>query len=244
MAIGAPGKEQFRDAIVELRNVHIIAAMQPLIDMRGEITANDEFKMRGGLDNTTRDHIKQHLQRCDKWRRVVTYNPDGEAIDEKIKKAVDPTNLINGAKYAGESTKDPLKMEEKPFGADDIQSAPGPLRQIPWSLDGDDENIPLNSRLNFRNGAGFLLLQSVDAAIVGWTRLESRHSTRFITPFDSMRIYQYYVQILEYLEIFTGDVNRVDFAAGVRPTEEPRGAENSPNMASELAGTSGVKDTK
>ena len=36
-------------------------------------------------------------------------------------------------------------------------------------------------------------------------------------------MYGSYVQVLEYLNAFAGDANRVDMAAGVRPTEEPLG---------------------
>ena len=44
------GREQFRNAITEFRNLHIIAAMRPLFTMRSELTGNDEFQDRGGAD--------------------------------------------------------------------------------------------------------------------------------------------------------------------------------------------------
>lgn len=244
MPIGAPGVEQFRDAIVELRNVHIIAAISPLMEFRAEVIGNDEFKQRGGIDTTTTLHLTTHLQNCDKWRRVVTYSPNGEALDVRIKKAIDPKQLIGGTKLTGQPSDKPLESDLVPFGSDEVQGAPGMMRQLPWCLDGSDIDIPVNSKLNYRNGNGFLLLQAVDAAIVGWTRLESRFATRFITVGDSMRMYGHYVQILDFLRIFGSDENRIDFAAGVRPTEEPRGPGNSPNMASEAAGASGVLAAK
>ncbi|KKL23528.1 hypothetical protein LCGC14_2424450, partial [marine sediment metagenome] len=37
MPIGNPGQEQFRDAIVEYRNVHISAAIAPLMLFREEV---------------------------------------------------------------------------------------------------------------------------------------------------------------------------------------------------------------
>ena len=36
MPAGAPGNEQFRRAIVEFRNLHIVAALGPLFDFRSE----------------------------------------------------------------------------------------------------------------------------------------------------------------------------------------------------------------
>jgi hypothetical protein len=249
MGIGAPGAEQFRDAIVEMRNQHVIFAMGFLMDLRQELVSNDEFKVRGGFDDTTRDHFLKLLQTCDKARRVVTYCPNRAGLADRIKAAIDTSKVIAIA-YAKKGAKDqllsgqpadvPLSPDMQPFGGDEVQGAPGLMRQVPWALDGTDEDIPLNSKLNFRSNGGFLLLQAVDAAIVSWTRIESRHNTRFITVGDSMRMYATYVQILEYLLVFGGDVNRVDFAAGVRPSEEPRGSANSPNMLSEKAGESGI----
>lgn len=248
MPIGAPGLEQFRDAIVEMRNQHVISAMAPLMDLRMELVLNDEFKQRGGFDDTTRDHFLKLLQNCDKFRRVITYAPNREGLAKRIAAAIDTSQVIaiayKGGKredqLAGQPANMPLKPDMQPFGGDEVQGAPGLMRQVPWALDGTDDDIPLNSKLNFRSNNGFLLLQAVDAAIVAWTRLESRHSTRFITVGDSMRMYAIYVQILEYLMIFGGDVNRVDFAAGVRASEEPRGPGNSPNMITEVAGDSGI----
>ena len=78
-------------------------------------------------------------------------------------------------------------------------------------------------------------LGAIDRAVVNWTRLESRFRTSFIYVKDSMRMYGSYVQVLEYLKAFAGDANRVDMAAGVRPTEEPLGPTDSPNLRTESA---------
>ncbi len=253
MGIGDPGQEQFRDAITnDFRNGHIIAAMSPLMDMRREITGNDDFMNRTSIDSVTRNHFIKHLQRCDRLRRAITYNRSGESLSDIYASAISTAEIVGSdpatgasadSPVTGASADSPLTSGNTPFSSDEVQGAPGSLRQIPWALDGTNQNIPLNSKLEFRSSTGLLLLQAVDAAIVAWTRLESRFSTRFITVEDSMRMYQHYVQILEFLEAFTGDENRVDFAAGVLPTEEPRGAGNSPNMVSETAGASGISAT-
>ena len=78
MPIGAPGQEQFRRAITTLRNLHIAAALSPLVTMRSELLANDELSDRGGVDDPTRDHLITLLVNCDRWRRRVTHNPDGD----------------------------------------------------------------------------------------------------------------------------------------------------------------------
>ena len=139
--------------------------------------------------------------------------------------------LIERAIRAGET----LAASPAPFGGEEIQEAPGGLVALPWALDGSDANIPLASQLNFRSQNALVLLGAIDRAIVNWTRLESRFRTSFIYVKDSMRMYGSYVQVLEYLKAFAGDANRVDLAAGVRPTEEPLGPTDSPNLRSESA---------
>ena len=243
MAVGEPGKEQFRNAIVEFRNTHIMAALTGLIQFRQQIVGNDEFQARGGVDTTTQKSLLTHLQQCDKWRRVITYNPDPDSLEERVKKALDPTNLIAGTPKTGQPEDKPLTPSENPFGGDEVESAAGPMLQLPWAIDGSNPDIPLNSALNFRSGVGFVLLQGCDNAFVGWTRLESRFYTKWITIKDSLRMYSHYMQILEYLLIFGGDRNLLDFPAGVLPSEEPRGPENAANMIKELAGASGIKGT-
>jgi len=223
MPIGAPGQEQFRDAIVEMRNLHIAAGVAPLMLMREEIVTNDDLTDRGGMDDPTRDHFLQLLVNCDKWRRRLTHNPDDLPLGDKILKAVNAEEVIKDA--------------ENPFGGDDVQMASGGLFQLPWALDGSDSNIPLNSTLDMVSQNGIILLGAIDRALVAWTRLNSRDRTRFITQMDSMRIYGHYQEIFAFLVTFGGDSNRVDVAQ-VRAADEPRGPSNSPNRKSEVVGSS------
>lgn len=225
MPAGAPGKEQFRRAIVEFRNLHVVAALGPLFDFRSEIVSNDEFGVRGGLDDTTKNHYISHLLACDRMRRRVTYNPEKSPLGDLIERAIDSQQTLLGS--------------TQPFGGEEVQEAPGGLIALPWALDGTDPNIPLGSQLNFRSQNALILLGAVDRAVCNWTRLESRFRGTFIYVKDSMRMYGNYVQILEYLNAFAGDENRTDMAAGVRPTEEPLGPTDSPNLRTETAG--GVK---
>lgn len=222
MPAGDPGLEQFRRAIPEFRNLHIVAGLGPLFDMRSEVVANDEFGVRGGLDETTKNHCVEHLLSCDRMRRRVTYNPEQTPLGDLIQKATSSSETLLGS--------------TEPFGGDDVQEPPGGLIALPWALDGSDPNIPLGSQLSFRSQNALILLGALDRAIVNWTRLESRFRSTFIYVKDSMRIYGSYVQMLEYLDAFAGDANRVDMAAGVRPTEEPLGPTDSPNMRAESVG--------
>ncbi len=225
MPAGASGKEQFRRAIVEFRNLHVVAALGPIMDFRSEIVSNDEFGVRGGLDDTTKSHYISHLLACDRMRRRVTYNPEKTPLGDLIERAIDSQQTLLGS--------------TEPFGGEEVQEAPGGLITLPWALDGTDPNIPLNSQLNFRSQNALILLGAVDRAVCNWTRLESRFRGTFVYVNDSMRMYGNYVQILEYLNAFAGDLNRTDMAAGVRPTEEPLGPTDSPNLRTETAG--GVK---
>jgi len=222
-----PGQEQFRRAISEIRNLHIVAALGPLFDFRSEIVSNDEFGVRGGLDDTTKEHYVEHLLAADRMRRRVTYNPERAPLGDLIERAT--------------SSQETLLGSTTPFGGDEVQEAPGGLIALPWALDGSDPNIPLSSQLNFRSQNALILLGALDRAIVNWTRLESRFRSTFIYVKDSMRMYGSYVQTLEYLKAFAGDANRVDMAAGVRPTEEPLGPTDSPNLRSESANGSATR---
>jgi hypothetical protein len=223
MPIGDPPQEQFRDAIVEMRNLHIAAGLAPLMLFREEVVTNDDLTDRGGMDDPTRDHFIGQLANADKWRRRLTHNPDNLDLGNKIARAIDADAIITGA--------------ENPFGGDDIQMGSGGLFQLPWAFDGSDPNIPLNSMLDLSGQNGIILLGAIDKGIVAWTRLNSRDRTRFITQTDSMRVYGHYQQVLGFLLTFGGDDNRVDVAQ-VRATDEPRGPENSPNRKTEAVGDS------
>lgn len=218
------GLEQFRRAITEFRNLHIIAALRPLMTMRAELIANDEFSDRGGTDNPTQHHLMMLLLDCDKVRRHVTHNPDGGDLGDKIVTAIDP----NGTATIGDN----------PFGGDDIQGASGGLIDLLWSLDGTDPDIPLLSQLTskFKTSTGGILLGAIDRSIVNWTRLNSRDRTRFITRFDSMRMYGQYQEILGYIKMYLGDANRVDVAQ-ILPSDEPLGPKDSANILGETTGT-------
>jgi hypothetical protein len=226
MPIGAPGQEQFRRAIVTLRNLHIAAALSPLMLMRAEVLANDELSDRGGFDNPTRDSFAALLVNCDRWRRKVTHNPDKKDLGEKIEKAIDDNAKI--------------KEAENPFGGDDIQNQSGGLIDLPFALDGSDVDIPLQSKLRLKSTHALVLVGAIDKAIVAWTRLNSRDRTRFITAFDSMRMYGHYQEILGYIMSFGGDENRVDVAQ-ILPSEEPLGPDSSPNRKAETASGNAVK---
>src|SRR5262245_17429545 len=138
MAVGSPGKEQFRRAIVELRNRHIVAGIQPLMLLRTELIANDDLSDRGGTDDTTRDHFIGLLQNADRWRRRLTHNPDNLPLGDKIAKAID--------------AKQEIKDAGNPFGGDDIQGASQGLIDLPWALDGSDADIPVLSQLKMSSG--------------------------------------------------------------------------------------------
>lgn len=220
MPVGAPGAEQFRDAIVEMRNRHIAAGLAPLFLMRSEVLGNDELENRMGLDTTTQRHFIQLLVNADRMRRRVTHNPNDEALGDQIEKAINANATI--------------ETGAKPFATDDVQQGSTGLMTLPWALDGTDDDIPLRSLFKIKSQNSLLLVGAIDETIVAWTRLQSNGRSRFITVMDSMRIYGRYQEILGYLEAFGGDANIVDVAQ-VLPSEEPRGPANSPNRVTETS---------
>ncbi len=221
MPIGDPGKEQFRRAVITMRNLYIAAGIQPLILLRQELIGNDELSDRGGTDDPTKLHLTNLLINADRWRRRVTHNPDNLELGDKIAKAIDVDAV--------------MEVGENPFGGDDIQNGSGGLIDLPFALDGTDPDIPVASSLRTSSMNALILLNAVDRSIVNWTRLNSRDRTRFITRFDSMRIYGDYQAILGYLNAFCGDSNRIDVAQ-MLPSHEPLGPTDSPNFRSETSG--------
>lgn len=221
MPIGDPGQEEFRDAIVEFRNLDIAAGLDPLFRLREQLVGNDDLRDRSGIDDVTRDHLLGHLKRCDDVRRRVTHNPDHADIGTQLAKAIDPDGSI--------------ESPENPFAGETVQSQSGGLFQLPWAIDGTDPNIPLRSQLDLRNGFAAIVLAAVNRCIVQWSRFESRWRTQFLTINDSMRAYQLYQRVYDLLMTFGGNDQRTDIAQGVRRTEEPRGPTAAPNAAGESA---------
>lgn len=213
-----PGLEQFANIRQEVRNPHIAVGMAPLMLLREELVTDNSFQDRGGMDDNTRDHYIQLLVNCDRWRRRITYNPNGEDLGAAIERAA--------------SVEEVMDANIKPFGGDDIQMPAQPLYPLHWKFDGTDANLPLNSQLDLPSINAYILLGAIDRAIVAWTRLNSADRGMFITKQDSYRIYGAYQMILEYLQAFGGEDNRVDLAQ-LRATDEPRGPENAANRLNE-----------
>lgn len=227
MAIGDPGAEQFRNMILTFRNRSLIAAMQPLLNLRTELVVDDALQTRIGLDNATKNHYLQLLVNADRYRRALTYNPE----DRDIKTLMDEAKDLNV----------PADIGENPFAGDSIQHGNSGMVMVPWDFSGADPNIPTLSQLQSRiafSSNGLLLMGAVDDGLVAWTRLESRKLARFITVPDSLRMYENYQSVLAYLKLFAGDENFIDFAQ-VLPTEEPRGSDNAPNRLTETLGGAG-----
>ena len=88
------------------------------MDFRSEVVSNDEFGVRGGLDETTKNHYIEHLcWPADRMRRRVTYNPE--------KMPIWATSL-NGRPIPIET----LLGSTVPFGGDDVQESPGGLIDV------------------------------------------------------------------------------------------------------------------
>lgn len=232
MPIGDPGKESFETAIVKMRNRSILMFVDTVMLMRQEVASNDELQNRSGIDTTTQRHFIMLLVHVDRARRRITYNPENASpagiLD--LDKA-DPTKFVVEAI----DPKGTLSESIKPFAADEVQSGAGPLLDVPHALDGTDPNIQMLSKLNMRSSLYRQLMQAIDLLVVTATRLESRIASKMISPMDSARLWQIEKSIYEGLIAFGGDANKVDLAAGVRPSEEPRGPQNAANMATETA---------
>lgn len=231
-------KEQFRDLIPTFRNNHIIACMQPLILLHQQIHSNGGLEDRSGTDTAFRNLILMHLWKADRIRRNCTFNQTDPILAGKdldaIKKAIglQTADASDVQKILDEST--------KPVGGDTLVTTTTQLIDVPWQFDGNDTSgtIRLISQLEprFKAGPGYLLFQSVNEAIVGWTNLESRFRPEFITTYDSLRMYGKYQQILTLCVQFLGEDQRVDVPEAVLGSERPAGPQSAPNILNETSG--------
>lgn len=208
---------QFTGMITKFRNTTILLGLQPVVNLLTEIVGNDEFKNRGGTDDSTAVHMLQLIAACDKTRRIITYNPDHVDL-----MAVAP-ELIDAKQEQKESL--------RPINLDGIQLSSGPEIEVPHRFDGSDPNIPLFENLQFRNGVGGTLYFSASQIAVYHTRLESRTRSYMLTVKDSLRMYSYMQTFRDICDSQLGRANQVDIAQPLA-TDEP--ANNSaPNRVGE-----------
>jgi hypothetical protein len=74
-----------------------------------------------------------------------------------------------------------------------------------------------------------MYVTALDQHIVEATRLDSRYATYRITPRESLMLYSSLSEMFDMCLSFGGDENRLPVPHGVRPSEEPRGPQASPN---------------
>ena len=83
--------------------------------------------------------------------------------------------------------------------------------------------------VDLRNVDARMFVTALDQHIVEATRLDSRYATYRITPRESLMLHSSLAELFDICLSFGGDDKRVPVPHGVRPSEEPRGAEASPN---------------
>lgn len=219
------GKETFEDAIIRFRNRSIHTYVGHCLLFRGQILQDGEFGVQSGWDTATNDFIIEHLIRLDLLRRKITHNPrncDIKSLEERARSL--------------DITLDQEKDETGPLG-EEIARPAGREFDLAYRLDGSDPNIPLLSNVNLRNVDARMFVTALDQHIVEATRLDSRFATYRITPRESLMLYSSLCELFEITSTFGGDANRLPIPHGVRPSEEPRGPQASPNRENPTAST-------
>ena len=205
----------FTGMFTVISNQTIIMGMRPCVDLLTEIVGNDEFDNRSGTDDSTKNHMIQLIENCDRTRRLITYNPDN--ID--IKNVVDYDV--------------PLEPSLCPLAMDGVQMSSKPKVHLPWKFDGTDPNIPTWDTLRFRNGLGGILYGHVSNILVQYTRLESARKIWMITVNDSLRMFTLMQSFRDVCERLLGHDNQVDIAQPLA-TDEPSNSP-LPNRVGETA---------
>lgn len=214
------GHDTFEDAITRFRNrsIHTYAGHGLLF--RGQILQDGEFGVQSGWDTATNAFILEHLVRLDYLRRKITHNPQ----------QVDIKTLVEHHRDLSVSLPDDVN-EHSPAG-EEVARPAGREFDLPYRLDGSDPNIPLLSDVDLRNVNARMFVTALDQHIVEATRLDSRFATYRITPRESLMLYSSLLEMFDMAVSFGGDGNRVPIPHGVRPSEEPRGTDASPNRES------------
>lgn len=209
--------DTFQDAITRFRNRSIHTYVGHCLLFRGQILQSAEFGTQSGWDTATNDFLKEHLLRLDYLRRKITHNPQKVDIKTLEERARDLKITL------------PEELNDKSPLGDEVARPAGREFDLPYQLDGSDPNIPLLHTVDLRNVDARMFVTALDQHIVEATRLDSRYATYRITPRESLMLYSSLAEIYDMCESFGGDGNRMAVPNGVRPTEEPRGAEASPN---------------
>ncbi len=212
-----PGKDTFEDAITRFRNRSIHTYVGHALLYRGQILQDGEFGVQSGWDTATNDFMMEHLVRLDYLRRKITHNP--QQVDIKV--------LEERARDLNLSLSDDVN-DLSPLG-EEVSRPAGREFDLPYALDGSDPNIPLLSEVDLRNVDARMFVTALDQHIVEATRLDSRYATYRITPRESLMLHSSLAELFDICLSFGGDDKRVPVPHGVRPSEEPRGAEASPN---------------
>lgn len=221
-----PGKDTFEDAITRFRNRSLHTYVGHCLTYRGQILQDGEFGMQSGWDTATNDFLMEHLVRLDYLRRKITHNPQATDLKTLELRARDLSislpEEVNSHSPAGEEVPRPTGREF----------------DLPYRLDGSDPNIPLLAAIDLRNVDARMFVTALDQHIVEATRLDSRYATYRITPRESLMLFSSLAEMFDMCGSFGGDAARLPIPHGVRPSEEPRGPEASPNRerAVEVAG--------
>lgn len=211
------GQDTFEDAITRFRNRSIHAYVGHLLLFRGQILQDGEFGVQSGWDTATNGFIQEHLIYLDYWRRKITHNPQNKNLKTLEDQAKDLTRTLIDEQNL-----------QSPAG-DEVPRPAGREFDLRHRLDGSDPNIPLLNTVDLRNVDARTFMVALDQHIVESTRLDSRYATYRITTRESLTLYSSLLEMFDLTVSFGGDENRVPVPHGVRPSEEPRGPNASPN---------------
>jgi len=237
---GQTPKEQFRDLIPTFRNAHLIAILQPLVLLHQQIHSHGGLANRSGSSSQFRNLILKHIDKADRVRGRVTYNPSNVQLEALTIPAVDEALR---AELLKTRELDRLGEGINPLGGDTNVTTTTQLIDVPWKFSGGDSSgtVRLTSELETRfiSGPGYLVFSSVNEAIVACTTLESRFDSKFLTLNDSLRILSQFQQIVTLAMQFMGEANRLDIPEAVLADERPSGPDSAPNVRGEQSGNSG-----
>lgn len=198
----------FDGANLEFPNLGIHYLLAEIIKFRKQLTVRDEFKSQSGWDNSMNSYMMKGLEQLADTLENITYNPDDETQEDLEAQAADTTRSL-----ADDYT-------SKALTQDNVLMPPSKNRNVVWTLDGSDDDLPQMTPANCPNDHARAFITHLDDTFVQLTRLDSRFQPNMITKYESVMMRSNLNVLYTITQRKGGEVNRADTPTGTLPTQE------------------------
>jgi hypothetical protein len=199
----------FRGANLKFPNRGIHFLLAEIVKFRKQLTERDEFKSQSGWSNSLNNYMVAELEHLADTLENITYNPDDLPQEEIEAQAADTLRSLAD------------DYNTRALASDNVLMPVGVLREVVWTLDGNDPDLPQMTPVNCPNDIARGFLTGLDNIFVELTRLDSRFQTQTITKYESAMIRSLMSELYAVTQRKGGEVNRSDIPSGTLNSQEP-----------------------